>query len=179
MPLILEILLKTTGFLLLLRFMVELARADFYSPWTQGIVKLTDILCRGLRRFLPATSRFDTSSVLVAWAVYTGLTFIELGARGVGVPVAFLPAIALIRLVDTTLFLYWLAILVVAIMSWIDPARNFPVTRFAGEVAQPLLEPARRLLPPFGVVDLSPIVVFLALFAVRTYVVPPLQNLFF
>ena len=173
-----SILLSATGVLLLLRFMVQLARANFYSPLTQGIVKVTDLLCKGLRRIVPATPRIDTASLLVAWPVYIGLFYMQSAHAKVSVSAMSLPLVGLVRMADTLVTLYMVALFVHAIMSWIDPSRNYAVNRFSGELTRPILEPVRRFLPPFGILDFSTILVFLGLVFARSVVIGPLERAF-
>ncbi|UCZ56833.1 YggT family protein [Desulfurispirillum indicum] len=46
-------------------------------------------------------------------------------------------------------------------MSWINPDPYNPVVQFIYRITEPVLEPFRRIIPPLGGVDLSPIVVFI------------------
>ncbi len=49
------------------------------------------------------------------------------------------------------------------IMSWVNPRFDSPVGRFLFETTEPILQPIRRVLPPMGMIDFSPIVAFLLL----------------
>ena len=57
--------------------------------------------------------------------------------------------------------LYTFVLLARILMTWIpnlDPYN--PIAQFLLQVTEPVLEPARRLIPPIGMMDISPIVVF-------------------
>ena len=57
-----------------------------------------------------------------------------------------------------------MAILIRALLTWIpnlDPSN--PLVRLLNQITDPLLQPARRLIPPMGGMDLSPIVVIVVL----------------
>ena len=64
-----------------------------------------------------------------------------------------------------TEFYFWLLIVSV-VMSWISPGYS-PFGALVHQLAEPLLAPFRRLLPPMGGLDLSPIVAFLAIQVVQ------------
>ena len=49
----------------LLRLLLQWARADFYNPLSQAVVKMTNPLLRPLRRYIPAAGRIDTASVVL------------------------------------------------------------------------------------------------------------------
>jgi len=65
-----------------------------------------------------------------------------------------------VRLVVDVLF--W-AVLVQAIMSWFNPDYRQPLVRLLQQLTEPVLSPARRLLPPISGLDLSPLLVIIAL----------------
>jgi YggT family protein len=56
------------------------------------------------------------------------------------------------------------AILIRVLLSWIPNLdRGNPLVRLLAQITDPVLEPARRIIPPIGGMDLSPIVVLLLL----------------
>jgi YggT family protein len=60
--------------------------------------------------------------------------------------------------------IYSFVLLVRVLMTWIpnlDPYN--PIVQFLLQLTEPVLEPARRLIPPIGMIDISPIVVLFAL----------------
>ena len=67
------------------------------------------------------------------------------------------------RLISGLLTLYWYVILARVLMSWFSPDPYHPVVRAIYAVTEPILGPVRRILPPMGGFDLSPIVIFLVL----------------
>ena len=70
----------------------------------------------------------------------------------------------LISLLGMLLELYSFVIFARVLMTWIpnlDPYN--PIVQFLHQVTDPVLEPARRLIPPIGMVDISPIVVLIVL----------------
>jgi YggT family protein len=66
--------------------------------------------------------------------------------------------------------LQWIVI-IAALVSWVHPDPRNPIVRFLRGVTEPLFKPFRRLLPPSrtGGIDLSPILVLLAIFLVSRF----------
>lgn len=68
--------------------------------------------------------------------------------------------------------LYTFVLLIRILMSWIpnlDPSN--PIVRLLLQVTDPVLEPARKLIPSIGMIDISPIVVFIVLSVLRDLLV--------
>jgi YggT family protein len=70
---------------------------------------------------------------------------------------------ALLRIVVTTLRLYFFLILIHVILSWVSPGTYSPVTQTLGNLTDPVLRPVRRIVPAIGGIDLSPLFVLIAL----------------
>jgi len=86
--------------------------------------------------------------------------------------------LALARLVHLVLEAYFWIIIVRAILSWVSPDPYNPVVRFLYRVTEPVLRPIRYRLPTVGMgLDLSPIVVLLAIKLAEWVVVDSLRDL--
>lgn len=68
--------------------------------------------------------------------------------------------------------IYWL-ILIRALISWVNPDPFNPVVQFLQRTTEPILQPIRRLLPPTAI-DISPIVAFLAVIFLKSFLVSTL-----
>ncbi len=86
----------------------------------------------------------------------------------------------LVNSVDLFFNLLTWAIIIRVLLSWIPglPPYN-PIVRFLVSVTDPVLEPARRVIPPIGMIDISPIVVLFVLQLVREFLIRFLLNLYF
>jgi YggT family protein len=149
--------------LLLLRFWLPVLRADFRNPVAQGVLRLTSPLIIPLRRFVPAIGRVDTATVLVAFTIEYLLIVLLLTLSGV--TVAFVP-IALTSVLDLavlSLNMFFFVILIKIIMSWVAPHNYNPVTAMLTSLSEPILRPFRRLIPPIGGLDVSPILAIVLL----------------
>jgi len=67
-------------------------------------------------------------------------------------------------LLARVLQIYTFVLLIRILVTWIpnlDPYH--PIVQMLFQVTDPVLEPARKLIPPIGMIDISPIVVFIVL----------------
>jgi len=161
----------------LLRFLLQWVRADFYNPVSQFVVKVTTPVLRPFRRLIPGSAGLDPAALVLAWLV-KGL---ELGIVALilhpEVNPLGAPAWALPELVDLTLDIFIFIIIVRVIMSWLnpDPYRSHPLTNLLDSLTEPIMRPAHRLLPPIGGLDLSPILVMIGLVLLKMLLIPPLN----
>jgi len=161
--------------LFLARFILQASRADFYNPISQGVVKATDPLLKPMRLILPGYKNFDTSAFVAAW-----LFKVIAIALIVAVDSQFLPSIAhlilrgLYDVLRLLVQIYWFAIIVVVIQSFVAPGTYHPIATLLQQVTEPILAPARKVIPPFGGLDLSPILVFMILGLISNYLLPVL-----
>ena len=78
---------------------------------------------------------------------------------------------AVVNLIFETL---WWVILGRVLMSWFDPSGNYRISRILYDMSEPILAPARRILPTFGGVDWSPLVTMIALNLLQNLIVSSL-----
>jgi YggT family protein len=152
---------------LLLRVWMQWVRADFYNPFSQFIVKITQPVISPLRRIIPSVGPLDSASVLLAWVlVLLKLIFINwllnpvLFFQWVYIPLSFIEL-----LTAAGKLVFWL-VLVRALMSWISQGRS-PVEYVLIQLTEPLMAPIRRLLPAMGGIDFSAMILILILYALN------------
>jgi YggT family protein len=143
--------------LLLLRFWLPWLRADFRNPIAQGILKFTSPLIVPLRRFLPSVGRLDTATILVAFAVQLVTVLVLLAIVRAPVDPLAVAFVSIIELAILSLNLFFFATLIQIILSWVAPGNYNPVTALLTSLSEPILRPFRRLIPPIGGLDISPI----------------------
>ena len=159
----------------MLRFMLQLFRADFYNPVSQFVVKITAPPLRPLRRLIPGFTGIDLAALVLAWLLKTlelALVMMLMGAGG-SLLGTFLWAIP--ELVDLLLNIFLFAILIQVILSWVNPGAYNPATSLLYSITEPLLRPARTLLPPISGLDLSPMLVMIGLVLLKMLLLPPLK----
>jgi YggT family protein len=159
----------------MLRFLLQAVRADFHNPVSQFVVRITAPLLKPLRRVVPAVRGYDLASLTLAWL----LKALELSIIGALIGASAFPATlvwAVPALVSLVINIFLFAILIVVILSWINPQGYNPAMVILHRLTAPVLEPARRLIPPIGGIDLSPMLVMVGLYLLEMLVVPPLMQ---
>lgn len=149
--------------LVLLRFLLQVAKADFYNPLSQFIVKATNPLVVPLRRIIPGFAGFDIASLVLALVVYMiGVTLIGLILGGL-IPILNILIYSVIGVANLIIYIYFGALIINVIASWVAPGSYHPALVLVNQILEPLMAPIRRLIPPMGGIDISPIFVFLLL----------------
>jgi YggT family protein len=145
-------------YVLVLRFVMQLTRADFRNQIANFVVVVTNPVIMPLRRVFPPIGKVDTASVLaIVLVAAANIALVSLIA-GVGVLDPFRFAwLLLFTLVRTFLMFFLGAIIVYAVLSFVVAAGYNPVMALLGNVVEPVLRPFRRLIPPIANIDLSPL----------------------
>ncbi|MCG9720626.1 YggT family protein [Shewanella sp. Isolate7] len=138
----------------IIRIWLQLARADFYNPFSQFVVKATHPIVGPMRRFLPPLGGLDTASVVLALAVVV-IKFVILSlmaGAAINLPIILLVALVSV-LKQAGVLLFWMLILR-AILSWVSQGHN-PIEMVMAQLTEPLVAPIRRVIPPMGGLDFS------------------------
>lgn len=162
---------------IMLRFMIQAAKADFYNPISQGIVKLTDPILKPLRKIIPGVWGLDLASLILALCVQiiTLVLIFLLYKAQLPNPLVLLSWSAL-GLFSLTLKIYYFSLIGMVIVSWVAPSSNHPAVMLVHQIVDPICAPARKLLPPMGGLDFSIILVFVFITLIDSFlVVKPLQ----
>jgi YggT family protein len=155
---LLETLLKLCLLTVLLRLLLQWSRADFRNPLARSIVHLTNPIIVPLRRLLPAIGRLDTASC-VAVVVFALLKVsVSWLLAGFGPPPTLVwLQLALTEILRTILWTYFFAVFIYALLSLVAPGTYSPAQGLLVSLCEPVLRPFRRLIPPLGGLDLSPL----------------------
>lgn len=148
----------------MLRLLLQIARADFYHPIPQLIVRITNPLVVPARRMIPSFRRFDLPTLVVLFLLQMAVTFLLDGLLANDRPFVSLLWNTVFELLDMTIWIYLICILIYIILSWVGQSYH-PLSSFAGQLVNPLLRPVRQLLPAAGGLDLSPMIVSIFLIA--------------
>ncbi len=155
---------------LLLRLFMPWIGASFNNPIAQAVFKLTSPLVVPVRRILPPIGKLDTATVVVAYAIQyltVIIIFLIAGASPRIGPVALFAAVSLVSL---TFKLFAFAILIRVVLSWVGQGSYNPAVAFIDSLTEPVLRPVRRIIPPMGGLDLSPLFAIIFLFAASIFV---------
>jgi YggT family protein len=154
---IVQSLLTLALAVVLLRLFLQWSRADFRNPICQGIVRVTNPLIIPLRRILPPIGRIDTASVVAVLLVAIVEVVIITSLSGIPLDPLFVLRAALLEIVTKTLWLYFYAIFLYALISMVAPGVYSPLHALLTSLCEPVLRPIRRIIPPLGGIDLSPL----------------------
>ena len=151
----------------LLRFLLQCVRADFYNPLAQFIVKVTNPLVIPARRLIPSAGGVDLPTLVVLVLLQVAVTCLLLTLGGEPLTVTEVAKWTVLQLISLVLLFYFISILIYVILSWVARGEYHPVASVLAAVNEPILRPVRRLIPPIGGLDLSPLVVLLLIQALR------------
>ncbi len=161
----------------MLRLMLQWVRADFYNPISQFIVKITNPPLKPLRRIIPGWGGIDLASVLLLIALQMLELFLVDLAVSRSSPISGLLIQSVAELLNLVINIFIGAILIQVILSWVAPGSYNPVIGLVHRIAEPLLAPARRLIPTMSGIDFSPLVALIVLQLLKILVVAPIANL--
>lgn len=172
-----QVLFGVYALALMLRFLLQLTRADFHNPVSQFLVKVTTPVLHPVRRVVPGYRGVDTASLILVWVVKSLELLLIILLTGIGAPplIAFLWSLPQVVELAVNVFLF--AILIQVVLSWINPAGYNPVAALIESLTAPLIMPLRRRLPPMGGLDFSPMVAMIGLVVLKMLLLPPLQAL--
>lgn len=148
----------------LLRLLLQVAKADFYNPISQFLVRATNPVLLPLRRLVPGLLGIDLAALVLAIVVqFVGIALVIL-LFGHSLPnIGLILAWAVLGCVGMVLNIYFVAILASIILSWVAPGAHHPAAQLLHQLVEPVMAPFRRLMPNMGGLDLSPILVFLVI----------------
>jgi len=162
--------------IIMIRMLLGISRADFYNPFSQFIVSITNPVLIPLRRIIPSFGKIDSAAILLMLALkviqISMLVMLQGGTAG------FFPIVlaAIQKLLELLIYVYIFSIIIQAVLSWVNPnalGHQNPLGSILHSLNRPLVEPISRMLPRSGVIDFSPLVVLLllqvALIVVRSF----------
>jgi YggT family protein len=163
--------------LVLLRFLFQLVRADFYNPISQFVAKVTNPPLMPLRKVIPGFYGVDIAALVLALLVQFVIIQLVLILVGIGLfnPLNVL-LWSLVGLLSTLVSIYFWGLIIVIIASWVAPFSTHPALVLVRQVIEPVMKPFRKLIPPLGGIDITPIFAFMALHILNRYVIAALAQ---
>lgn len=147
---------------MLLRFLLQLVKADFYNPISQFLIKITNPVVLPLRRVIPGYGGMDIASLLLSLVLQLLAIIALLALHGAGLPnVGLLLLWSALGVIGLLVNIYFFALLGMIILSWIAPGSGHPAIHLLFQITEPVMAPFRKLLPPMGGMDFSPILMFI------------------
>lgn len=169
---ILIYIVETIGMLFLLfvilRFLLQLVRADFYNPISQATQKITNPFLRPLRKIIPGLFGIDIASIVLA--ILVQLTIGEI--------IAFIitqsfynPANIIIwgilGILNMSIYIAFGCIIILVVSSFIAPYSTHPILMLVRQIIEPLISPVRKFIPAVGGLDFSVMFVGMGLFILQ------------
>jgi len=162
---------------IMLRFLLQLTRADFYNPMSQFLVKITNPPLVPLRRIIPGVMGIDFAAVVLLIIIQGIELFLEYIVQGYTLAPLGLLILTIAELLRLLFQVYFYTILIQVLLSWINPGAYNPTVALLYSLNEPLLARARRIIPPIHGVDLSPIVVVIGIQLLTYLLIQPIQDL--
>ena len=157
--------------IVLMRFILQLVRANFYNPLCQFVVKATQPLLKPLRRVIPSLFGLDMSSLVLALLLQILLFVVILMLNGYQAFTVLLLPWGLIGIFSLFLKIIFWSMIISVILSWVAPGSRSPGAELVYQITEPVLAPFRRLIPNLGGLDISPIFAFIALNLLDRFVI--------
>ena len=152
---------------LLIRFLLQWARAAQRNPVSDFVNALTNWAVRPARRVIPGWLGLDLASLILAWLIQFLEIFLVLELRGyelgpgAGQALAAMALLAVVHVVRMILYILMVVLIVQAVLSWVNPYS--PIAPLLNALSRPFLRPVQRMVPPIANVDLSPLIVIVIL----------------
>jgi YggT family protein len=166
--------------LFLLRFFMQLLKTSFRNQFGQMVMTLTDFAVKPARKLIPSLGKIDCSTLVLAFLTQLLLQIGLLWLRGLPFSIEghsawpSLIGLSLIGLLRTSLDLFFYALLLQAILSWVNP--HNPISTVLNSLTKPVLDPIRRFLPVAGGIDFSPLVAMIFIQMLNVSVVKTLES---
>ena len=154
---LIDILFHLYTVILMLRLILQWAGADFYNPVSQFIVKITNPLVKPLRRIIPGFFGIDFATLVLIFALTTIKILIVYSLSGYNLFSGLLIITIVLEVVDLLLNIFLFAIIIQALLSWVNPDPYNPVVALLNSLTWPILKHFRKLIPPISGFDISPI----------------------
>lgn len=161
----------------MLRFLLQTIRADFYNPICQTLITLTNPALKPLRRWIPGFMGIDWPSIILMILLQAlEISLIALLVSGHLPPPISFPVIIVSKLLFMLIYVYIFVIIIQAIISWIQPGSYSPFTVLLYQLSEPLVRPVRRYIPAAGGIDWSLLIILILLNLALILLVAPLQD---
>jgi YggT family protein len=147
--------------LLLCRFHFQWLRVPFHNPAGEFVLAATSWMVMPVRRVVPGLRGYDLPTLLLAWVLQAASLWLQIAIHGGEPRLVPVAAVAAVDLLRYSLYVLVFTVIVQAILSWFKTYSPFAPVLDA--VNRPFLRPFRRLIPPLGAFDLSPLVLLVVL----------------
>jgi YggT family protein len=160
----------------LLRFLLQIAKADFYNPVSQAVIKITDPAVKILRTIIPGYRGIDFSTLVLAFIIEAVAICSLILIYGGSIPsIANIVTWAFVGVVLFIVNIYYYAIIASIIMSFVmmfsGNMNPHPLLKLVWQLTEPVMGPIRKVIPPLGGLDFSPIFIFIAIQIIQNFLI--------
>ncbi|UDG80012.1 YggT family protein [Candidatus Steffania adelgidicola] len=150
--------------MLLLRIWMQWTHCDFYNPFSQCIIKITQPVIGILRQIIPSRGALDTASLLLVFILamikFPLLTVLEMRVIFIDSSYLLIGLLAMIKAIGELIF--WVVI-IRSLLSWVSQGHS-PIDMIFYQLSESLMHPMRCIFPPMGGIDFSAMIVILILY---------------
>lgn len=177
---LLETLASLLTLVFLLRFYFQLTKVSFQHQITQVIISITNFAVKPFRRVIPSLGKFDISTVLLAYITQFAMTVGSLWLKGFPLFIAgnhiwpIISTVALLGIISMSITIFMYAILIQAILSWVNPYT--PIAPVLENLTHPILSLLRRFIPSAAGIDLSALFFIIAAQLILITILIPVEN---
>ena len=157
------------------RFLLQLAKADFYNPISQAVFKITDPMVKVFRSFIPRYRGIDFSSLILAFFVQFAAISLTILLYGGSLPsISFIVTWSFVGVLNFIILFYYYALIASIVMSFVmmfsGNMNPHPILSLVWQITEPIMSPVRKVIPPMGGLDFSPIFIFLVIGLIRNFI---------
>ena len=171
-----ETILGLLLYVVLIRFWMQWVKADFRNQIGQFVITITNPIIIPLRKVVPSVGYVDTATVVLALIIAFCKFYLLFNIRAYSPSLLSLASIALGEVIQCSIYIFIGSIFIQIIASWLSPHGYNPIVSVSRDIAEPIMAPARKIIPPIAGIDLSPILVLLFLRFTIVLIVVPLQS---
>jgi YggT family protein len=152
-----------------------LAKADFYNPISQAVFKITDPMVKVFRSFIPGYRGVDFSSLILAFFVQFAAISLTILLYGGSLPsISFIVTWSFVGVLNFIILFYYYALIASIVMSFVmmfsGNMNPHPILSLVWQITEPIMSPVRKVIPPMGGLDFSPIFIFLVIGLIRNFI---------
>src|SRR6185436_12397889 len=152
-------------YMLLARFHFQWLRVPFRNPVGEFLIACTNWLVLPVRRVVPGLAGLDLATLLLAWLLQALGLWVVAAIAGANPAVSAVLAVSAVDMVRFSVNILIFAIFLQVAFSWINP--DAPMAPFFDLITRPFLRPLRRVVPPVGRIDLTPLVLLVVLYVLQ------------
>ena len=153
---------------IVIRAILAMVRADFYNPISQFLVTITNPVLIPVRKIIPSIGSVDTASWVLVFVLKALEIFLLFSIKGIQVNPQTVVMASIFQIITLIISIFLYAVIIRAILSWFAGANMGPnpLISIIHSITEPLLGPARKIIPPIGMFDLSAMIVILVLYSI-------------